>query len=462
MYWRLLITFVAFSICVTTIIAGVVLQSVHGRWYPELFTETLPIIVLSGLLSLLPAWILNRMMKHAFSDLKAGALQLAEGNYQYRVLGGPWSEARQLATTFNLMSDQIEVQFKTLENDRKQLRTLLGGMIEGVIAIDQEQRIQFANGAAGRMLEFDPIGTVDRLIWEVVRIPALATAVAGVWQSKEPRRENIDIRGLNPRFLTAYIALLPPDDAPGVVMVLHDTSELRRLERLRQDFVANVSHELKTPLAVIKACVEALQDGAKDEPDACNMFLMQLDDQANRLEQLILDLISLARIQSGEETFEFKRLDLVSVVHSCRQRHTQRALAKNMQFEEQLPTSPLSIWGDEDAVQEIIDNLVDNAVKYTQAGGKIRLELSQQQGFAVIRVVDNGPGIPARDLPRIFERFYRVDKARSRELGGTGLGLSIVKNLVQTMQGKVDVESQLGVGTTFRVCFPISELVGTS
>ncbi|HZT79852.1 MAG TPA: ATP-binding protein, partial [Gemmataceae bacterium] len=234
--------------------------------------------------------------------------------------------------------------------------------------------------------------------------------------------------------------------------------ELRRLERLRQEFVANVSHELKTPLSVIKACVETLLEGAVDDPEPRGRFLGQIAEQADRLHALILDLISLGRIESGEEALERGPVPLGPAVAACVERHRARAEAKGQRLEVEPGPEGLAAWADEEAVAQVLDNLVDNAVKYTPAGGRIAVRWRAEEGQTFLEVEDTGIGIPEPDLPRIFERFYRVDKARSRELGGTGLGLSIVKHLAQAMGGGVAVRSAVGRGTTFTVRLPAAPL----
>jgi two-component system phosphate regulon sensor histidine kinase PhoR len=240
------------------------------------------------------------------------------------------------------------------------------------------------------------------------------------------------------------------------VLVLHDTTDLRRLENLRQEFVANVSHELKTPLSVIKAYVETLQAGAADDPEHCGPFLEKIGEQADRLHALILDLISLARIESGEEVFDFRTVPLEPAVAACLERHRARAATKGIQLASIGPDHPgaAAAWADEESVNQILDNLIDNAVKYTPPGGQIQVRWTDSDDQIRLEVEDSGIGIPEQDLPRIFERFYRVDKARSRELGGTGLGLSIVKHLVQSMHGTVQATSHVGQGTTFTVLLP--------
>jgi two-component system phosphate regulon sensor histidine kinase PhoR len=238
------------------------------------------------------------------------------------------------------------------------------------------------------------------------------------------------------------------------VLVFEDTSELRRLESVRQEFVANVSHELKTPLAVIQATAEALQDGAVEDIEVRGPFLQQIADQSARLHALILDLLSLAKVESGDAEFELEPLPIGEMVAACIDRHRPRAEAKGMTLEMMPLAEDLHVWADGESLAQILDNLVDNAVKYTQAGGHVGVSWAAESANVCIAVEDNGPGIPEVDLPRVFARFYRVDRARSRELGGTGLGLAIVKRLAQAMDGSVKVESTMGKGTRFTVHLP--------
>jgi two-component system phosphate regulon sensor histidine kinase PhoR len=238
--------------------------------------------------------------------------------------------------------------------------------------------------------------------------------------------------------------------------VLHDTTELRRLENLRQEFVANVSHELKTPLSVIQASVETLLDGAMDDRAHRGAFLERINEQAGRLHHLILDLLSLAQIEARAEVFNFQSVAIAEAVAACLERHRARASSRQ-QLLEAHDGEPTVAWADEEALAQILDNLIDNALKYTPPGGRIDVRWHGQDGQVVLEVADTGIGIPERDLPRIFERFYRVDKARSRELGGTGLGLAIVKHLVQAMHGSVTAASELGKGTTFAIRLPRAE-----
>jgi two-component system phosphate regulon sensor histidine kinase PhoR len=357
------------------------------------------------------------------------------------------------------MSTRLAGQFAQLEEDRQQLRAILSGMVEGVVALDAEQRVLFANERAAQLLDLHPQAVVGRKLWQVVRQRSLQDVVQRALAGPEPCEEEVTWNGPATRHLTVHAARLPGSPSRGAVLVLHDTSALRRLERLRQEFVANVSHELKTPLAVIHACVETLLDGAADDPKNREMFLEQIKDQADRLHALILDLLSLARIESGTEVFEIQGVPLEQVAAACLERHRARAEANHQQLTAAATDgeqAPVVAWADEEAVAQILDNLVDNALKYTPSGGRIAVRWWAEGDDVCLEVADSGIGISERDLPRVFERFYRVDRARSRELGGTGLGLSIVKHLAQAMHGSVRATSQLGKGSTFSVRLPRS------
>jgi two-component system phosphate regulon sensor histidine kinase PhoR len=396
--------------------------------------------------------------KQTLIALSAAADKLSEGNSGLRVFGEGRDEIAEAVLTFNRMSERLDARIARLEEDRQQLRTILSGMVEGVVALDADQRILYANERATQLLGLPWQTPVGRRLWEVVRQRPLLDVVQRALDSSEPQREELGWSGSLVRSLTIHAARLPGLPPRGAVVVLHDTTELRRLERLRQEFVANVSHELKTPLSVIKVCIETLLDSAMDDPYHRRQFLEQLDSQSNRLHALILDLLSLARIESGNELFDLKSIPIDELVESCSKRHRPRAEAKKQTLEIVPPAGEaLSVWADEEAVEQILDNLLDNAVKYTPEGGRVSIRWRREGEQLCLEVADSGIGIPESDLPRIFERFYRVDKARSREMGGTGLGLSIVKHLSQAMNGSVRADSRVGRGTTFIVSLPLAD-----
>lgn len=431
---------------------------------------------LTGAAALALAFWLARRNARPLQELTHGAERIARGEYQHKVYAVGRDEIGTLGRAFNHMSEQLSAQFAQLHADRQQLQTILGSMVEGVVALDAGHALLFANDRASRLLEFDRAAAVGRKFWELVRQRSLQDIVRRVANGPETESAELDWSGPVVKNLTVQAARLSGSATGGVVLVLHDTSELRRLERLRQEFVANVSHELKTPLAVIKASVETLLDGAADDPHFRKTFLQQVGEQAEHLHALILDLLTLGRVESGAEAFELGPVSLREASLACVERHRARAESRNQRLEavdsellsssQSLPSggreSPensqpgidVTAWADAEAVNHILDNLVDNALKYTPEGGRIQVRWHIQDGHVCLEVEDNGIGIPQSDLPRIFERFYRVDKARSRELGGTGLGLSIVKHLVQALHGSIHAESQPGRGTRFQVWLP--------
>jgi two-component system phosphate regulon sensor histidine kinase PhoR len=413
----------------------------------------------TGIAALVLAFWLARRITGPLQELTAGAERIALGSYGHKVYVAGRDEVGVLARSFDHMSGRLAAQFTQLEADREQLRMILSGMVEGVIGVDADQRILFANERAVQLLRLPPAIT-GRKLWEVVRRRSLQEILRRALADPEPHQEELSWEGPGAKSLTVYAARMPGSPPRGAVLVLHDTSELRRLERLRQEFVANVSHELKTPLAVITACVETLLAGAVDDLQHRGPFLERIAEQANRLHVLILDLLTLARIESAAAAFELEAVALGPAVMTCLERHRARAHG-NQQLLEASPPLPvpdtgeeIAAWADKEAVGQILDNLIDNALKYTPPGGRISVRWRAEDSQVCLEVQDNGIGIPEQDLPRIFERFYRVDKARSRELGGTGLGLAIVKHLVHAMLGSVQATSRLGHGTKFSVRLP--------
>jgi two-component system phosphate regulon sensor histidine kinase PhoR len=322
-------------------------------------------------------------------------------------------------------------------------------MIEGVIAIDSDQRVLLVNEAACRLFPIHEVSAIGRPLWELVRSPQLQMWMGAALSQSEPVGGELELKAPQPRVLSVRIAGLPGPIAAGAIVVASDISQLRRLEQVRQEFVANASHELKTPLASIKACVETLLDGALEDVEIRVRFLQVVNEQTERLDKLVRDLLALTRIESQEQPPVLHPVALADIVDLCINRHLQYAQRKEMHLVTTPPAETVQVLADEEALEQILDNLIDNAIKYTNSGGTISVRWEATGDRCRIEVEDTGIGIPQAHLGRIFERFYRVDRARSRELGGTGLGLSIVKHLTQILGGTVSVASRLGKGTTF-------------
>jgi two-component system phosphate regulon sensor histidine kinase PhoR len=325
-------------------------------------------------------------------------------------------------------------------------------MQEGVVAIDPNDRVVFSNAMGRRLLHLDP----DEQELELTQMPDGVLEVLAEVRSTGVRTNSEITQLIDDEELVLDVrgAAFTADDDSGVVLVLYDITSRRRLERVRTDFVANVSHELKTPLTSIQGYVETLLNGAIHDDEYNTRFLEKSHAQVRRLTTLVSDLISLARIESTAVRADAEPVDLREVILESVGYRRDPLMAKDLHLELDLPDGPLLIEGESESVRQIVDNLLDNAINYTPENREIRLRLASEGYDGVMRVEDTGIGIPAESLARIFERFYRVDKGRSREVGGTGLGLSIVRNLVQRMQGTVTVTSDVGVGTTFTVTLP--------
>ncbi|MBY0457189.1 MAG: cell wall metabolism sensor histidine kinase WalK [Gemmataceae bacterium] len=455
MFWRLFSTYLLL-VCATVGLLGVFIfrhaEDVFFAHVREAAGATAAAVLLSvGISFLLARWFLRPLVA-----LQEGARKLADGDlgHKIRVVGS--REQSELAETFNAMSGRLASTFSLLEHDREQLRAILSGMVEGVIAIDDRRRVLFANERAGQLLEFDPARAVNERLADVTRLGPFHTVVENGLTAAEPHREEFDVPGSGGRHMAVYVSRFPGHGMPGAVVVVHDTTEVRQAERMRQDFVANASHELKTPLAVIKSSVEALQDGAANDPDMLAAFLEQVDRESDRLAHLIKDMLSLAKIESGALGLEPRAVVLDRAITDCMERHHPRADSKTLTLVEKPPADGPNVaaWADPDALRQVLDNLVDNAIKYTPNGGRITVRWGATTDTVSFEVEDTGIGIPEGDVNRVFERFYRVDKARGRAEGSTGLGLSIVKHLVQAMRGQVRVNSKSGKGTTFRVTLP--------
>jgi two-component system phosphate regulon sensor histidine kinase PhoR len=444
---------------VTTALIVVGVLCILGAEVPAWeLSKTVATTVLIVSLSAAPAaWLLTSWFAKPLAELNEGARRLAEGEFGYLIPISGHREHAALAETLNAMSRRLQAMFDLLEHDKEQLRAILSGMVEGVIAIDDHRRVVFVNENAGKLLGFDPEKVVRRELTEIVIEQPFRDIVEKGLSASDPYRGEFETKSPPLRWLAVYVSRFPGHGTPGAVVVVHDTTELRQVEKIRQDFVANVSHELKTPLAVIKSSVETLVDGAVEDPVSRDLFLSQITREADRLEALIQDLLSLARIESGNLGLEPMAVPLGREITDCVERHQPRAETKTLTMVERPPADvkgELFVWADPDALRQVMDNLVDNAIKYTPNGGRITVRWTAAGDTVSFEVEDTGIGIPPEDLQRVFERFYRVDKARSRSVGGTGLGLAIVKHLVQAMKGQVRAASTPGKGTTFRVSLP--------
>ena len=411
--------------------------------------------LVAGLATLgLTSTIVGRIIR-PLTDLTRGARAIASDDYDERVKIHSRDELGVLADAFNHMQDELAHRQQKSREFNHRLTAVLSGMAEGVLAVDAENRILFANDASKTLLDINIDDLVGRPLWEVTRNRDLHDVVVRAANGNEPVEYDLEVPGPVRRFLLLRITRLPAESDPGLVAVLSDVTEIRQLEILRREFVANVSHELKTPLASIKAYAETLRMGALDDPQHNLDFVRRIEEHADQLHRLILELLQLARVETGQ-SFDFTKISVSDAVSMGISRHLEAAQAKQIQLTAELTDDPLNVHADAEGFRTIIDNLIGNAIKYTEQGGKVVVRCVQERDSVLIEVIDDGIGIAPQHQNRIFERFFRVDKARSQQVGGTGLGLSIVKHLVQAFGGKVDVTSQLEKGTTFCVRLPLA------
>lgn len=358
-------------------------------------------------------------------------------------------------------------QVEQLKAERNRLTAVLGGMVEGVLAIDRDRQVLHLNAVAANWFgRPGPELAVGRPIYELSRQPEIAGAlIEAMEKRKQVSRTFALVRlagedgGPNRFELNASPLLSSRRDGElveGAVAVIHDITELERLESVRRDFVSNVSHELKTPLTAIHGYVETLLEADPIDGPTRGRFLRKIRRQSNRLGALVSDLLTLSRIESSTEPPE-EVLDLRSAAGEVLNLLGPASEERGLELVAEFPDEAVEVMGEEEAIRQALSNLVDNAVKYSSAGGRVLVRLQAENGRAVLEVEDRGPGIAGEHLDRIFERFYRVDRARSRQLGGTGLGLAIVKNVARRHGGGVEVESERGRGSTFRLWLPAAE-----
>jgi two-component system phosphate regulon sensor histidine kinase PhoR len=370
---------------------------------------------------------------------------------------GRFARARQAARS-EVEALQDEQRRAALQNQTQQ-EVLFNSMVEGLLLLDERGRIQLANRAFASLFGV----TVDirgRTLMEALRLHELAELVNSLESQKQVLGYELKLSGLSERWLQINAAAIfnGHGERHGTVLVFHDLTRLKRLENARQEFVANVSHELRTPLSLIKGYVETLLDGARDNPEVATKFLQTIDRNAERLKLLIEDLLTISELESGRVKLNLQAVALSPVVAKVFEDFKARADARSMKLINQAPD--LAVRADADRLEQVLGNLVDNAIKYGRAKGNVTVGGSARDGGQVeVFVQDDGPGIPPEALERVFERFYRVDKARSREQGGTGLGLAIVKHIVQNHGGRVWATSESGHGTTFY--FTLAQGTGT-
>ncbi len=403
------------------------------------------------------SFYIARRISQPLGELKRGAQRLAEGDFTHRLFAPGFQELSDLAEALNKMVQQLSEKIRLITEQRNELETILSAMREGMLACDADERIITLNQAAGSLLRLDLSAAKGHTVQEAIRNADLQRFINRILSEQREAEVEIVLHGPEKKFLQISGTVLRDSEGKkiGALIVLNDITRLRHLENIRREFVANVSHELKTPITSIKGYVETLQEGAIDDKGNARKFLKIIFKQADLLHALIDDLLSLSKIEQEAERGEVQLVEeqVRRIIEAAIATYETRARERHIQ---------VALHGEDEIVvkanarllEQAVGNLLDNAIKYSEPGGSIEIDVTQGKGEVTIAVSDHGCGIAPEHLPRLFERFYRVDKGRSRELGGTGLGLAIVKYVIQAHGGDVTVESTPGKGSAFTIHLP--------
>ena len=417
----------------------------------RLWLASVMMLLITGIASML----ISRSFSSRVERLQMFSLRVAEGDFRPIEADRSGDALEALASSLNQTAARLDRTIRTLTEERNLSSAILGSMVEGVAVVNSAERLLFANQGFADILDLDVPPQSGSALVEIVRQTELLEAVREVLKG-QPRVEAEIVTGtLRQHFFAVTVAAVSAAQTSGAVIVLHDITDLRKLERVRRDFVANVTHEFKTPLTAIQGFAETLLAGAIDDPQNRLRFLEIILEHSRRLARLTDDLLKLSKMDADRLELEIRSLSVVQFVESCIETTQRPAAEKDLRISVNMPQHVPDIAADRRRLAEVLQNLLDNAMQYTPAGGQIMVSASADDSEVTFTVSDTGIGIPQSDQPRIFERFYRVDVARSREVGGTGLGLAIAKHLVEVHGGRIWVESEVGQGSQFHFTVPL-------
>ena len=403
------------------------------------------------LLSVVLGYFLVRRTSRSLRSVTDGARRLAQGDLEHRVYAPVGDETQELADTFNMMAANLRTTIQELAAERNKLSAILETMADGVVMIGPEGEVLLINQVARSLLDVDRTDTLGRRFIELSRDYEIQLMVSKSFESGQPQYGEVQLP--HRRFVSVIaIPLVDNESSPGVLLTLYDLTRVRQLDTTRREFVSNVSHELRNPLASIKAAVETLEDGAIGEPDIAKDFVRRIHGDVDRMIGMSGELLELSRLESGQVPLHLYPLDVRPLLEDVRLTFAERANAKGVGINVSSNGDIPLVMGDEEKLRQVLVNLLDNALKFTPQQGEVTLTAAEKGDVVEVRVGDTGAGIPGEHLPHVFERFYKVD--RSRRDGGTGLGLAIVKHIVQLHGGDVQVESQEGLGSAFSFTVP--------
>ncbi|MBF2636879.1 two-component system histidine kinase PnpS [Listeria welshimeri] len=396
-----------------------------------------------------------RKITRPVNEIIEVSTDLANHKYDSRIHGKVSGELQDLSISVNMLAESLEKQMFEIKQNEQRLNAIVQNLVSGVMLINVDKQVIMTNRTMYQILGESEI--TGKPFYEVIKSFALSQLIETTFETKTMQQKEIILYFPREMILDASVSPILAEDREitGIILLLHDITQIRHLENVRSEFVTNVSHELKTPVTALKGFAETLLDGAMYDEVLLKKFLTIIKEESDRLHRLIMDILALSRIEQNPVTENIELVDVDEVIEQSARTIFEMATGKNIHVSvPEKNITPVIIETDRDKLQQILINLLSNAINYTPLDGKVEVKLIEHEAELIIEVTDNGIGIPAKDIDRVFERFYRVDKARSRHSGGTGLGLSIVKHLVENCGGRIEVESQEEIGSTFRVTLP--------
>lgn len=407
--------------------------------------------------SLIIALFISYKLAQPIRMMEQFTKRLRGGEPQGSILLTTSDETKTLADNINYLVEELQSKIRLANEEKSKLMTALTSINEGVLILNTDGKIEFVSPSLANIVaeQFGDVGGMT--LMEAFRNVDLLRMYQRFKQFPDTVTGEITLGSLDPVIMSVSISEVHgyPGEEKDMI-VFHDVTRLKKLERIRTDFVANVTHEIRTPLTAVIGYLETLQTGALSNTEDARRFIDIILKQAQRLNRLVEDLMTISKIELGEIHFRFEEVLLLDVINSVLPLVEAKAQAKTISIENRLPEKTQPVSADRDRLSQVFVNVLDNALKFTPEGGRVTIGAEEKDGYVVVTIEDTGVGIPREEIQRLGERFYRVDKARSRELGGTGLGLSIVKHLMLAHGGKMEIESQLGRGTTVSLCFPLN------
>lgn len=429
------------------------LESVYGQLAninDIFFKGSIIALVISVLIGILVA----RAITKPIIEMRRQAQKMARGDFSQKVNVYGSDEISQLAVTFNHLNDRLKHSMTTIEKERSKLSSVLANMSEGVIATDNKGQITLINEAAGKLLRKNPNYLINQNLIENLE---LEEKVVGMTELQESGSIILDFSTEEIFLVRANFSTIFDDyeKVSGFITVLSDVTEEERIESERREFVSNVSHELRTPLTTLRSYLEALTDGAWKDEEIAPRFLEVTQNETERMIRMVSSLLQLSRMDSKADTLQRKRVDFTSFLHEIIDRFDMNVKDDRIILNREIPNEATNVWIDKDKMTQVLDNIISNAVKYSPDGGLINLKIEKKKRHIIVSIEDEGIGIAYDKLDKIFERFYRADKARTRDLGGTGLGLAITQEIVEEHHGQIWVDSKEGKGTTIYFTLPL-------